>query len=329
MDAQPTEAQRRWMGLKFGMLLHFGINTYYDVEWSDGTLDPRKYNPVELDTDQWCAAAHEAGQRFVVITAKHHDGFCNWPTKHTDYSIKATPCRKDVLGELANSAQKKGLGLGFYYSLWDRRHDKGDDAAYADFMLGQLDELCTMYGPLVELWFDGAWEKIWPDRSGNSDEAWKQWTPEHFQKSWEQTMRPRWRWDSVYGEIKKRQPGAIVINNTTTHFPGRPLYPCDARPGEKATTGEPDCKVWTCDGREVYLPLQVETTLSQKGPKGFFESGSWFWHDWDHTVASRDQILDWLDKAEAKEAVLLLNCGIMASGRMRPEDELALRGLRG
>jgi len=159
--AQPTPEQRAWMELQFGMFIHFGINTYYDVEWSDGTLDPAKFNPTQLDTDQWCRVAKAAGMKYIVLTTKHHDGFCLWPSKHTAYSVKSTPYRGDLVGELVKSARKHGLAVGFYYSLWDR-HEKSHDTdewAYVEFMKKQLHELLTGYGEVVELWFDGFWKK--------------------------------------------------------------------------------------------------------------------------------------------------------------------------
>lgn len=157
MKPQPTLAQQRWMDLEFGLFVHFGINTFYDTEWSDGTLDPAKFNPTNFDPNQWCRAAREAGMKFLVLVTKHHDGFCNWPTEQTDYSVKNTPFQRDVVGEVAKAARENGLKLGLYYSLWDCHeptHDR-DDAAYADFMKRQLSELLSNYGPIVELWFDG------------------------------------------------------------------------------------------------------------------------------------------------------------------------------
>ncbi len=160
-DVFPSEAQKEWMKLGFGMFIHFGINTYYDMEWSDGTLNPSKFNPVKIDTDQWCGVAKAAGMNYVVLVTKHHDGFCNWPSRLTDYSVLATPYKKDILGALANSAQKFGLKLGLYYSLWDRHEKSHDTDIYSyvnDFMLPQLEELMTNYGEIVELWFDGFWK---------------------------------------------------------------------------------------------------------------------------------------------------------------------------
>lgn len=327
-DPEPTPAQLHWMSLGFGLFIHFGINTYYDVEWSDGTLDPSRFNPTELDTDQWCRAAKAAGMKYVVLVTKHHDGFSNWPTKYTRYSVASTPFRGDVVAELVNSARKYGLEVGFYYSLWDRHeptHD-ADDWAYVEFMKGQLTELLTDYGPVVELWFDGFWKKQrtgWKRPDGSTP------TAEEFITAWRYEGAYRWQMDHLYQFVKQLQPDCMVMNNATTAFRGVPLHPVDIRSGEKATETVSDRKIWQFNGEQIYLPLQIETTLSQKGPEGNFESGSWFWHEWDHTVASREKILEWLATAERLEANLLLNAGPMASGKLRPEDYRALVELRG
>ncbi len=329
---QPTLAQQKWMDLRFGLFVHFGINTFYDTEWSDGSLDPSVFDPRELDTDGWCRAARAAGMRFAILTVKHHDGFCNWPTACTDYSVRATPFRKDVVGAFTASARKHGLAVGFYYSLWDRHepsHDS-DDAEYAAFMQAQLTELLTGYGPVAELWFDGMWNKQrtgWGD--GSDEEAANSAAAvAAFQNAWRSEGAARWHWDALYAHIKSLQPDCIVLNNTTTRFPGVPLLPVDARPGEKATSAAgADQTVWRWQGSDVFLPLQIETTLSQQGPPGDFASGSWFWHPWDHSVATPAQVRQWRQEAERKNATLLVNVGPMSSGRLRPEDELLLSAL--
>jgi alpha-L-fucosidase len=322
MNLQPTPAQRRWMDLKFGMFIHFGINTFYDVEWSDGTLDPQAFNPKQFDPDQWCQTARRAGMKFIVLVTKHHDGFCNWPSAHTEYSVRATPFGRDVVGEVVRAAHRHGLEVGLYYSLWDRSHPAhdADDAAYVQYMKLQLAELLTNYGPIVEVWFDGMWKK--------QKRGWKNGT-EEFLRAWREEGALRWRWDEIYAHIKNIQPDCLVLNNSTTAFPGVPLWPVDARPGEKATEGNSDQKIWHCNGQDEYLPLQIETTMSQKGPQGDFQTGSWFWHEWDHTTASREMIRGWLQSAQNRDAVLLLNCGPMASGKLRPEDVDALSHLHG
>jgi alpha-L-fucosidase len=325
---EPTEAQKKWMSLKFGMFLHFGINTFYDLEWSDGTLDPAKYDPKELDTDQWCSVAKAAGMKYVVIVTKHHDGFCNFPSKYTKYSVESTPFGKDLVKMVVDSARKHGLEVGLYYSLWDRHEPSyPDDNAYTEFMKNQLTELLTNYGPICELWFDGMWKKQhsgWKE-ADNKTKA----NPKTFMDAWRNEGAFRWQMDHIYQFVKKIQPDMMVMNNATTEYPGIPLFPADIRSGEKATkTREKDQKIWNWKGDDMYLPLQIETTMSQKG-KDQFSSGSWFWHEWDHSVATKEQIKGWLAKAAELNANLLLNCGPMANGKLRPEDEKVLRSLNG
>lgn len=332
MIPQPTSAQQRYMDLRLGMMLHFGINTYYGKEWSDGTLNPDRFNPNKLNTDNWCASAVAAGMKLVILTAKHHDGFCLWPSRHTNYCVLATPCRRDVVGELAESCRKYGLKLALYYSLWDRREDRGDDSAYADFMLGQLEELFTQYGEITMLWFDGVWFKLTDhtptlDEMENIHKLFPGAKVEEFLSAWRNVGRRRWHFDRIFEQVKTWQPDCLVMNNTTTEFPGIPLFPVDVRTGEKATSLDGDRKIWEIEGRPLYLPLQIETTLSQWGPPGPFASGGWFWHEGDHSCASVEQLLSWRNKAEQLDAVLLLNSGVMTSGELRPEERAVHRAL--
>ena len=291
----PSSAQQAWMDLKFGMFIHFGINTYYNVEWSDGTLDPIKFNPGKPDTDQWCRTAKAAGMKYIVLISKHHDGFCLWPTKHTKYSVASTPWKGDLVAEVANSAQKYGLKLGLYYSLWDR-HEKShdtDDWAYIDFMKKQLEELLTNYGDVIELWFDGFWKKQatgWAKKNNeiNGEAAFQAKNLQRdlaFIEAWRNEGAYRWQMDHVYQFIKSIQPKCLVMNNATTSYPGVPLHPVDIRSGEKYTSpNNNDKKVWNWLGEDIYLPMQIETTMSIKG-NDRFKSGNWFWHEWDHSVA--------------------------------------------
>lgn len=321
----PTPAQQRYLDLRLGMMLHFGINTYYDKEWSDGTLDPAAFQPGQLDTDSWCESAAAAGMKMVTLTAKHHDGFCLWKSAHSTYSVMSSPCKRDIVGELAESCRKYRLKLAIYYSLWDRHHDHGDDGAYADFMLLQLEELFTRYGEVAMLWLDGVWQKLTPQNPTlqemeNIHLIFPGAKPEAFVSAWNTVGRKRWHFDRLYAQVKLWQPDCLVMNNTTTEFPGLPLFPVDARCGEKATALGGDLKIWEYNGQLHYLPLQIETTLSQWGPPGPFANGGWFWHKGDHSCATLEQIVSWKQKASELDAVLLLNSGVMASGLLRPEE---------
>lgn len=156
----PTPQQLAWQQLELTAFIHFGINTYTDREWGDGTEEPALFNPVGLDTDQWCRELSDAGFKLVILTAKHHDGFCLWQTKTTEHSVASSPWRDgkgDVVADLAQSCHKYGLKLGLYLSPWDRNHPTyGEGDAYNQVYLEQLRELLTNYGEVDEVWFDGA-----------------------------------------------------------------------------------------------------------------------------------------------------------------------------
>ncbi len=155
----PTEGQMAWHKAEMIALICFGLNTYTDQEWGYGDVSPKIFNPTELDTDQWVAACKAGGINGIILVAKHHDGFCLWPSRHTEYSVKATPWRDgkgDILGDLARSCEKHDVMLGVYLSPWDRNHAEYARPAYVEYFFNQWREVMTDYGSLFEIWFDGA-----------------------------------------------------------------------------------------------------------------------------------------------------------------------------
>lgn len=156
----PSPTQRMWHDLGLTAFLHFGPNTFTDREWGDGTEDPTLFCPTDLDTDQWVRTLRDAGFRLVMLTAKHHDGFCLWPTATTAHSVKSSPWqqgRGDVVKSLRKSCDKYGMKLGLYLSPWDRNTPcYGNSERYNDMFVAQLTELLTQYGRIDEVWFDGA-----------------------------------------------------------------------------------------------------------------------------------------------------------------------------
>lgn len=159
-DLRPSPQQIAWQELEIGVLVHFGPNTFMDREWGDGTADPAVFDPKQLDAEQWVRAAKAAGARYLILVAKHHDGFCLWPSRHTDYSVKRSPWKQgkgDVVGEVEQACRKHGLQFGIYLSPWDRHDPRyADNRKYDDYYTAQMTELATRYGPLVEFWLDGA-----------------------------------------------------------------------------------------------------------------------------------------------------------------------------
>lgn len=158
-NIRPTPRQLRWQQLELTTFFHFGINTFTGREWGTGKEDPKLFNPTALNTDQWMKAVKDAGFKQVIFTAKHHDGFCLWPTKTTAHSVKSSPWKNgngDVVREVAESCKKFGLGFGVYLSPWDMNAPMYGTDAYNDFFVDQLTELLTWYGQVDEVWFDGA-----------------------------------------------------------------------------------------------------------------------------------------------------------------------------
>lgn len=160
VDLKPTPQQLEWQDLEMGAIIHFGPNTFMDREWGDGTADPKVFNPTQFDPDQWMQALRAAGIRYVIFVAKHHDGFCLWPTAQTDYSVKSSPFasgRGDVVGKVEEAARKYGMKFGVYLSPWDRHEPRyRNSAEYDKYYTAELDELAQGYGQLEEFWLDGA-----------------------------------------------------------------------------------------------------------------------------------------------------------------------------
>ena len=155
----PSERQLRWSELGFYNFLHFTVNTFTDKEWGEGDEDPAIFNPTAFDADAICSVLKDAGSKGVILTCKHHDGFCLWPTKTTEHSIRFSPYKNgngDIVRELAEAAAKAGLKFGVYLSPWDRNNAAYGTPHYLDIYRAQLRELLTQYGPIFEIWHDGA-----------------------------------------------------------------------------------------------------------------------------------------------------------------------------
>ena len=155
-NVKPSARQLRMLDTGFYAFAHFGVNTFTDREWGDGKEDPGIFNPVDLDCDQWCEAFKSAGMKGLVLTAKHHDGFCLWPSKFTEHSVKNSPFKRDVVKEAAEACARAGLKFGVYLSPWDRNSKYYGSDEYNVYYRSQLTELLTGYGEMFHIWFDGA-----------------------------------------------------------------------------------------------------------------------------------------------------------------------------
>jgi alpha-L-fucosidase len=265
----PAPYQVAWQDLEFGVILHFSTNTFLNREWGDGTASSSVFNPTQFDPDQWMQAIRTSGAKYVVLVAKHHDGFCLWPTQQTDYSVRSSPWKDgkgDVVGDVARAAQKYGLRFGVYLSPWDRHEPKyKDSAAYDAYYNAELEELASSYGDLVEFWLDGA---------GSEGHVY------NFKR--------------IIETLRTYQPNTVVFADTALFEYG------DARwVGNEA--GVVDYENWNVIDRHGYLrwrPVEADTPLRKM---------HWFWHPNDEaSLKSVDELLATYEATVGRGTQLML-----------------------
>ena len=288
MEVKPSPQQVAWQDLEFGVIVHFSTNTFLDQEWGDGTAKPTVFNPTQFDPDQWMQAIQASGARYIVLVAKHHDGFCLWPTGQTDYSVKASPWKDgkgDVVGDVARSARKYGLKFGVYLSPWDRHDPRyNDPAAYDKYYLSELEELATRYGDLVEFWLDGA---------GSAGHVY------NFSK--------------ILETLRTYQPNTIVFADTGLFEYG------DAR-WVGTESGRVDYENWNVIDRHGYLrwrPIEADTPLREL---------HWFWHPHDEaSLKSLEDLTGVYEHTVGRGAQLMLGLAPDQRGLLPDSDVARLK----
>ncbi|WP_127169181.1 alpha-L-fucosidase [Xanthomonas sp. BRIP62415] len=284
-EVKPSPQQVAWQDLEFGVIVHFNPNTWLDQEWGDGTASAKTFNPTNVDPGQWARAAKSAGAKYVILVAKHHDGFALWPTAESNYSVKNSPWmggKGDLVKLTSDAVRKEGMGFGVYLSPWDRHEPKyADSKAYDKFYAAQLVELASQYGPITEWWLDGA---------GSAGHV--------------------YNFDKYMEELRTYQANAMVFADTALFEYG------DVRwVGNEA--GFIEGENWNVIDRHGYLrwrPVEVDTPLHKL---------QWFWHpNSDQTLKSVDELVEIWEKSVGLGGQLVLGLAPDKRGLL-PEADVA------
>ena len=304
----PSRSQLWWQRAELGLFTHFGMNTFTDREWGDGQERPSQFNPTRFDARQWARAAKAGGFKYVILTAKHHDGFCLWPSKYTEHSVKNSPWRDghgDVVREFVNAMRAEGLRPGLYLSPWDR-HERsyGDSARYNQYYIAQLTELLTQYGPIAELFFDGA--------NGEGPNGKKQ----------------VYDWPLVHLTVRTLQPDALMFSDAGPDIrwignergiAGDPNW-CTVNPALVPYAGfdAPQVGDWLQHG-------QADGTTWRPGEADVSIRPGWFHHEAENAkVRSLENLMELYFASVGRNANLLLNVPPTREGLFHEADAARL-----
>ena len=308
----PTENQLRWQDMEMYAFIHYSLNTYTDQEWGYGNEDPMLFNPSDLDCRQWARVCKQAGMKGIIFTAKHHCGFCMWPSKYTDYSVKSSPWKQgkgDVVRELADACREEGLKFAVYLSPWDRNHPQYGRPEYVTYFRNQLRELLTDYGDIFEVWFDGA----------NGGDGWYGGANET------RRIDPKtyYEWEETFRMIRELQPNCVIWNDGGDRGDLRWVG------NEAGSVGETNWSLLNKEGNVTGNMLRfglengnswvaAETNTSIRP--------GWFYHETENeNVKSLSKLMDTYYKSVGRNSCLLLNFPIAPNGRIHPTD--SLRGI--
>ncbi len=305
----PSKSQIAWHQMEFYAFIHFNMNTFTNMEWGYGDESPDLFNPEELDCRQWARVCKEAGMKGIILTAKHHDGFCLWPSQYTEHSVKNSPWRDgngDVVKELSEACKEYGLKMGLYLSPWDRNHSDYGSPEYITYYRNQLRELLTNYGEIFEFWIDGA--NGGTGYYGGADEDRKV------------NRKTYYDWPNTFKIVRELQPDAVIFSdagpdirwvgneqgwaNETNWcllrrdeaWPGWPRY-------KELRSGHEDGTHW--------VPAEVDVSIRP----------GWYYHpSQDNQVKTLQQLVDIYYHSVGRNANLLLNFPVDDKGLIHEKD---------
>jgi Alpha-L-fucosidase len=306
----PTENQMRWQEMEYYAFVHFSLNTYTDQSWGYGNEDVKLFNPEKLDCRQWARICKEAGMKGVILVAKHHCGFCFWPTETTEYSVKNAPWKGgkgDVVREMADACKEYGLKLGIYVSPWDRNNPLYGKPEYIDIFRKQIKEVLSNYGEIFEIWFDGA--NGGDGYYGGANETRKIDRTTYYD------------WKNTYAMIRKLQPNIVIWNDGGDRGDLRWVGTEDGYVGETNwsllnATGDVPWNMlhYGVEDGNAWVPAEVNTSIRPE----------WFYHPSEDTkVKTLPKLMNTYYNSIGRNGSLLLNFPIMPNGLINDRDEKA------
>ena len=307
----PSENQMRWQEMEYYAFVHLSVNTYTDMAWGFGNEDPKTFNPTDLDCRKWARICKEAGMKGLILTAKHHSGFCLWPSKYTEYSVKNCPWKNgkgDIVREMADACKEYGLKFGVYLSPWDRNHADYGKPEYITYFRNQLTELLTNYGDIFEVWFDGA--NGGSGYYGGANET----------RNIDRTTY--YDWLNTYKLVRELQPKIVIWNDGGDRADLRWVGTEGGYVGEtnwsllNATGDVPeDMLHHGVENGDSWVPGEVNTSIRPE----------WFYHlKEDGKVKNLPQLMDTYYNSIGRNGTLLLNFPIMPNGLIHEKDEKAV-----
>lgn len=308
----PSENQLRWQEMEMYAFIHYSLNTYTDQEWGFGNEDLKLFNPSSLDCRQWARVCKQSGMRGIIFTAKHHCGFCMWPSAYTEYSVKNTPWKQgkgDVVRELADACRAEGLKFAVYLSPWDRNHPDYGRPEYVTYFRNQLRELLTQYGDIFEVWFDGA----------NGGDGWYGGANETRRID----AKTYYQWGETFRMIRELQPRCVIWNDGGDRGDLRWVG------NEAGSVGETNWSLLNKEGNVTGQMLRFGLETGDSWVAAETNTSirpGWFYHETENeNVKSLSKLMDTYYKSVGRNSCLLLNFPIAPNGRIHPTD--SLRGI--
>lgn len=300
--AVPNKNQYAWQQMEYYMFIHFGPNTFTDKEWGHGDEDPKVFNPKKLDARQWARTAKNAGMKAIIITAKHHDGFCLWPSKFSTHTVRESAWKDgkgDVLKELSAACKEYGLKFGVYLSPWDRNHPEYGTPKYNDVFANTLNEVLSNYGSVFEQWFDGA-------NGGDKKQAYD--------------------WPKFYNVVRKNQPQAVIFSDIGPDIrwmgnergvAGETNWSTLNTDGFGVGAEAPESKVLNTgdENGKYWIPAEVDVSIR---PGWFYSANT------DNQVKTLDQLESIYNTSVGRNSNLLLNVPVNRDGLIHPTDSTRL-----